>query len=113
LKIDGKAKSVAIFIGESDKWHGQSLDDAIVARAHAEGIAGATVFHGVEGFGANSVIHRASFFKLSHDRPVVIMMVDHADRIDPFLIILDEMVQEGMVVTWEVNVEKYVHGEDR
>jgi hypothetical protein len=109
MKIEGKAKAVGIFLGESDQWHGEALETAIVERAHKEGLAGATAFHGVTGFGANSVIHRPNIFKLSQDRPVYILIVDTIERIDPFLQILDEMVQEGMVITWEVNVEKYVH----
>lgn len=109
MKIEGKAKAVAVFLGESDRWHGQPLERAIVERAHNEGLAGATAFHGVTGFGANSVIHRANVFRLSQDRPVFILIVDLAERVDPFLKILDEMVQEGMVITWDVTVEKYVH----
>ncbi len=109
MKIEGKAKAVGIFLGESDRWNGEPLEKAIVERAHNEGLAGATAFHGVTGFGANSVIHHPHVFRLSQDRPVLVLIVDLAERVDPFLQILDEMVQEGMVITWDVTVEKYVH----
>ena len=113
MKIEGNGKGITIFIGESDRWHGKPLYAAIVERAKTEGMAGATVMRGIMGFGANSRIHSASILRLSEDLPIVIEMVDTPERIDGFLPILDEMVEEGMVMTWDVVIEKYVHSAQR
>lgn len=107
MKIEGKAKALAIYVGESDHWHGKPLYAAIVGRARELGLAGATVTRGIMGFGANSRIHTAAVLRLSEDLPIVIQIVDRADRLEPFLRELDEMVTEGMVVTWDVVVEQY------
>jgi len=107
MKIEGKAKALAVYIGESDLWHGRPLYAVIVERARELGMAGATVTRGIMGFGANSRIHTTAILRLSEDLPVVIQIVDMPDRIDPFVKELDEMVSEGMVVTWDVIVEQY------
>ena len=107
MKIEGKAKALAIYIGETDHWHGRPLYAAIVERARELGMAGATVTRGIMGFGANSRIHTTAILRLSEDLPVVVQIIDTPGRIDPFLKELDEMVSEGMVVTWDVNVEQY------
>lgn len=109
MKIEGKAKAVAIYIGESDQWKGRPLYVAIVEEAKKLGMAGATVFRGTMGFGANSRIHTASILRLSEDLPVAIHLVDVEERVTPFLRILDDMVSEGLVTTWDVTVERYVH----
>jgi PII-like signaling protein len=111
LKIEGPGKALRIYVGESDHWHGKPLYAAIVEKAREAGLAGATVTRGVMGFGANSRIHSASILRLSEDLPVVIDIVDAPERIEKFLPMLDEMVDEGMVITWDVVVEKYVHSE--
>lgn len=109
MKIEGSAKAVSIFIGEADQWHGKPLYAVIVELARKMGLAGATVTHGLMGFGANSRIHTSSILRLSEDLPVTIQIVDQADRLLPFLAELDTMVTEGMIMTWDVTVEKYVH----
>ena len=81
MKISGEAKLVRIFIGESDRWHGVPLYEAIVRKVREMGLAGATVIRGVEGFGANSRIHTAKILRLSEDLPVLIEIVDKEDRI--------------------------------
>ena len=81
MKINGPGKLVRIYIGESDHWHGQALYNAIVERARKEGLAGATVTRGIEGFGANSRIHTTSILRLSEDLPVNIEIVDVARRL--------------------------------
>ncbi|HLK15323.1 MAG TPA: DUF190 domain-containing protein [Fimbriimonadaceae bacterium] len=112
MKIEGKAKALSIYIGESDHWHGRPLYVAIVERARQLEMAGATVTRGIMGFGANSRIHTTSILRLSEDLPIVIQIVDMPARIDPFLKELDEMVTEGMVVTWDVVVEQYRSSKD-
>ncbi len=111
MKIEGTAKVVAVYIGESDHWHGKPLYAAIVEKARELGMAGATVTRGIMGFGANSRIHTTAILRLSEDLPVVVQVVDRADRVDELLKHLDEMVTEGLVTTWDVTVERYVHSQ--
>jgi PII-like signaling protein len=106
-RLAGEGKLVRIFIGESDRWHGRPLYQAIVERVRAEGLAGATVIRGIEGFGADSHLHTSRILRLSEDLPVVIELVDTPDRIDAFLPVLDEMVEEGMVTVERVQIVAY------
>ena len=106
--LDGDQFLVRIFLGESDKWHHTPLARALLERLRAEGFAGATVVHGVAGFGANSVIHTASLIELSADLPVVIEVVDDQKHVDLLIPILDQMITGGALVTVErVRVLKY------
>lgn len=111
MNIEGPAKALRIFIGESDQWHGKPLYTAIVETAKKEGLAGATVLHGVEGFGANSRIHTARILRLSEDLPVVVEIVDVAERIQHIIPILDEMVKEGLITIQDTTVLKYTNRE--
>ncbi|HEX6865165.1 MAG TPA: DUF190 domain-containing protein, partial [Thermoanaerobaculia bacterium] len=67
MKHRGEGLLVRIFVGESDRWEGAPLYEAIVQRARERGLAGATVLRGVEGFGAHTRLHRASILRLSED----------------------------------------------
>jgi hypothetical protein len=101
------AQRLTVYIGESDKWHGRPLYEAIVEHVRKEGLAGATVLRGIEGFGADSRLHTSRILRLSEDLPVVIEIVDTAENIDRVLPALDEMVGEGMVTTERVHVIAY------
>jgi PII-like signaling protein len=107
MKIEGEGKLLRIFIGESDRWHGKPLYQAIVERVREEGLAGATVLRGIEGFGADSRLHTARILRLSEDLPVVVEIVDSAEQIERILPVLDEMVGEGMVTLERVKVIAY------
>jgi PII-like signaling protein len=109
MKIQGPGKLLRIFIGEADRWHGRSLADALVLMLREQGLAGATVVRGIEGFGANSRIHTAHVLRLSEDLPIVIEVIDREDRIHAVLPRLEEMVQEGMVCLADVDVMLYRH----
>ena len=109
MKIEGPGKALMILVGEADQWHHKPLYTAIVELARQKGLAGATVTRGIMGFGANSRVHTASILRLSEDLPIRIDIVDTQERIDAFLPELDEMVSEGLVATWEVMIERYVH----
>jgi len=112
--LDGDQLLVRIFIGDSDKWHHQPLHRALLERLRKEGFAGATVVHGVAGFGAASIIHTASIVDLSADLPVLIEVVDDQEHVDKLVPILDEMITKGALVTIEkVRVLKYAAGEPR
>jgi PII-like signaling protein len=109
--LDGQQTLVRIFIGDADRWHHQSLYRALLDRLRREGFAGATVMHGVAGFGARSVVHTASIVDLSGDLPVLIEVVDDDEHIEKLVPILDEMLTEGALVTMEkIRVLKYAPG---
>ena len=110
MKIEGEGKLVRIFIGESDRWEGRPLYEAIVHRVHEEGGAGATVLRGIEGFGAHSRIHTARILRLSQDLPIVIEIVDTSERIDALLPKLDGMITEGLITVEKVRILKYEAG---
>jgi len=109
--LDGEQLLVRIFIGDFDKWHHQPLHRALLDRLRREGFAGATVFHGVAGFGAASVIHTSSIDALSADLPIVIEVVDDEAHMNKLVPILDEMITGGALITMErVRVLKYAAG---
>ena len=113
MKLEGPAVRLTIFVGEDDQWHHRPLYHEIVHRAHAAGLAGASVLRGVEGFGASSRIHTTRLLSLSEDLPMAIVIVDREDRIRAFLPELDELVSEGLVILDPVEVIRYVGREPR
>ena len=106
-KIKAHAKRLRIYIGEADSWEGKSLYKALVLKAKELDLAGATVFQGCMGYGANSRIHTASLIDLSADLPILIEIIDSAEYIEKFLPYLDLMVKEGMVTVDDIQVIKY------
>ncbi|MBI1854190.1 MAG: DUF190 domain-containing protein [Planctomycetes bacterium] len=111
MLTNGEGVLLRVFIGDSDRWQGQPLFEAIVRRARELGLAGATVLHGPMGFGAHSRIHTAKVLQLSQDLPVVIEIVDTDDRIQQLLATLDQMIPEGLVTLEKVRIVKYAHRE--
>ena len=107
MRLAGEGKLLRLFIGESDRWHGKPLYQAIVERVREEGLAGATVVRGIEGFGADSHLHTSRILRLSEDLPIVIEIVDTPERIDRVVPILDEMVDEGMLTLERVQIVSY------
>jgi uncharacterized protein len=107
MRLEGEGKLLRLFIGESDTWHGKPLYQAIVERVRREGLAGATVLRGIEGFGADSHLHTSRILRLSEDLPVVIEIVDTPAQIDRVVPILDEMVGEGMLTLERVQIVSY------
>jgi PII-like signaling protein len=107
MKLEGEGKLLRIFIGESDRWQGKPLYEAIVLAAREQGLAGATVLRGPMGFGANSRIHTAKILRLSEDLPMVIEIVDVEDKVDAFVPVLDGMVAEGLITLQSVRVLTY------
>jgi uncharacterized protein len=109
MRLQGAACRLTVFIGESDRWHHKPLYAEIVRRAHQAGLAGASVFRGIEGFGASSRhIHTSRVLSLSEDLPLAIVIVDGVDRIRNFLPQLDELVTEGLVILDDVEVVSYL-----
>lgn len=95
--LTGPALRLTVLIGEHDTWHHKPLYSEIVHRAHAAGLAGASVFRGIEGFGASSVVHTSRLLSLSEELPVAVIVVDAEERVRAFLPQLDELVTEGLV----------------
>ncbi|MBP7937338.1 MAG: DUF190 domain-containing protein [Phycisphaerae bacterium] len=110
MKLEGEAKLLRIFIGESDRWHGRPLYEAIVLKARELHLAGATVLRGPMGFGANSRLHTTKVLRLSEDLPMLVEIVDTEEKVNALLPHIDEMVTEGMVTIEGVHVIKYRAG---
>jgi len=108
MRLTGTAQRLTIIVSDSAHWHHKPLFTEIVHRAHEAGLAGATVLHGVEGFGASSRIHTTRILSLSEELPVVILIVDSHDRISDFLPQLEELVTEGLVILDDCEVIRYV-----
>ena len=110
MKLPHESQLLRIFIGETDRCHGRLLYEVIVEKAREMGMAGATVLHGIMGFGAHSRMHTAKVLRLSEDLPMVIEIVDKPERIEAFLPLLDSLVEEGLVTLEMVRVIAYRHG---
>jgi PII-like signaling protein len=108
MKLAGKAKMLRIHFGEDDKWHDKPLYEAIVMKCRELDIAGASVFRGIEGYGASTLIHR-SHLLWSSDRPIMISVIDSESNIARLLPVLDEMVGDGLIAISEVEVIRYAH----
>ena len=109
MKLEGKAKLLRIHFGENDKWQGKPLSHAIVDKCKELDIAGATVFRGIEGYGASSLIRRAHLLSFSSDAPLMVTVVDSDEKIQLLLPHLDAMLLDGLIATSDVEVIKYVH----
>ena len=108
MKLEGKAKMLRIHFGEDDKWHGKPLYEAIVQKCRELDLAGATVYRGIEGYGASTLIHKAHLLR-SSDRPIMVSVVDTYEKISKLLPALDQMVGDGLIAISDVEVIKYTH----
>jgi PII-like signaling protein len=113
MELSGPAKRLTILIGEQDRIGHHSLAAEIVKRAHTCGLAGVTVFRGVEGYGKSNHIHTTRILSLSDDLPVCIVIVDSAEAIEAFSLQLHELVEGGLVTVEDVEVLRYVHHPER
>lgn len=108
MELSGPAKRLTVYIGERDRFGHHSLTSEIVKRAHAAGLAGVTVFRGVQGYGKSNHIHTTRILSLSDDLPVCIVIIDAAAAVDGFTEDLLELVEGGMVTIEDVEVLHYV-----
>ena len=106
-KFEGERTLMRIHIGESDKWHGRPLHEAIVELLRKEGFSGATVLRGVAGYGGSSIYHTDKLLRLSQDLPLIVEVVEYTERIDQILPRLDEMVEGGLITLEKVRVILY------
>lgn len=107
MQIPKQALLLRIFIGEDDRLDGRPLYEAIVVKARAEHMAGATVLRGAMGFGHSSRLHTSKILRLSEDLPLVIEIVDSEDNINRFLPALDSMMSSGLITLEKVQVLQY------
>jgi uncharacterized protein len=106
-KFEGERTLMRIHIGESDKWHGKPLHEAIVQMLRKEKFSGTTVLRGVGGFGSSSVYHTDKILRLSQDLPIVVEVIESTERIEQILPNLDEMVEGGLITLEKVRVILY------
>ncbi len=109
--LQGAATRLTVFIKEDDQWHHRPLYTEIVHRAHKAGLAGASVFRGIEGYGASQHIHTSRILSLAEDLPCSIVAIDTDEKIREFLPQVDELVTEGLVMLDRVEVVKYASRE--
>jgi PII-like signaling protein len=110
MQIPEEGQLLRIFIGESDKWKGLPLYEAIILKAREMGIAGATMLRGLMGYGANSRIHTAKILRLSEDLPIIVEIVDGREKISALLPLIEEMVGDGLITLENVRVLQYRSG---
>lgn len=108
-KIEGKARMMRIFIGESDRWRDKPLYQALVEAMRANDIAGVTVYRGILGYGAHRRVHREKPLRLSRDASIMFSAVDSEVKLRAFLPIVEQMVEEGLVALSDVEIIKYSH----
>ena len=107
MNISDEGQLLRVYVGESDRWQGKPLYEAIVLKARGMGIAGTTVLRGIMGFGAASRIHTSKILRLSEDLPVVVEIVDSAQKIAQLLPEIESMVQEGLVTLESIRMHQY------
>ena len=107
MDLTGTGLLVRIYIGEQDQWKGKPLYQALVEFLREQGVAGATVLRGIEGFGAHARLHTTRLLRLSEDLPILVEVVDREERLRALLPTLDEMVGGGLVTLERVEVVTY------
>jgi uncharacterized protein len=107
MTLQGSATRLTVLVKDDDQWHHRPLYTEIVHRAHQAGLAGASVFRGIEGYGKSQHIHTTRILSLHEDLPCSIVIVDIEEKIRAFLPQLDELVTEGLVMLDSVEVVKY------
>lgn len=109
MKEEFAGRMLRIHFGEDDKWHGKPLYEAILARCEELGIAQATVFRGIEGYGSASRIRRSGHWSFSKDAPIQLSIVDTDEQIARLIPFLDEVVEEGLVASSSIQAIRYTH----
>jgi uncharacterized protein len=112
-RFNGERTLMRIFIGESDKFHGKPLYEALIERLRQKGLAGATVLRGVAGFGASSTMHTDKVLRLSLDLPIIVEVIETEEAIQAVLPDLDEMIGGGLITLERARVIMYRPGDVR
>src|ERR1700731_2764119 len=106
-KFEGERTLMRIHIGESDKWHGRPLYEAIVEMLRKDGFSGVTVLRGVGGYGGGGIYYTEKILRLSQDLPIILEVIEDVERIEKILPRLDEMVEGGLITLEKVRVILY------
>ncbi len=109
LKIEGKARMMRIYIGEADRWRDKPLHTALVEAMRANDIAGVTVYRGILGYGAHRRMHKDRPLHLAHDSSIMLSAIDSEEKLQAFLPMVEQMVEEGFIVLSNVDVIKYAY----
>jgi PII-like signaling protein len=109
LRIDGKAQMMRIFLSEEDKWKNKPLYQALVEAMRANDIAGVTVYRGIMGYGAHRRMHKDKPLLAAHHGSVMLSAIDTAEKLNAFLSLVEQMLEEGLVVFSDVDVIKYAY----
>lgn len=109
LKIEGKAKMMRIYVGEADHWRDKPLHTALVEAMRANDIAGVTVYRGILGYGAHRRLHKDRALHLSHDCSIMLSAIDTEEKLQAFMPIVEQMVEEGLIVLSNVDIIKYAY----
>jgi PII-like signaling protein len=107
-RMEGQARMLRVFIGEVDKWHGEPLYDAIVKKLRMLDIAGATVYRGILGYGAKGHQHKQSFFHVSRDMPIMLSVIDSAEKIATAAEAIEGMLEDGLIVVSDADIVRLV-----
>jgi len=105
---EGHAKMLRVFLGEADKWHDEPLYEAIVKRLRMLDIAGAAVYRGILGYGAKGHEHKQSFFHVSKDMPIMVSVIDSAEKIAAAAEAIEGMLEDGLIVISEAEMVRLV-----
>ncbi|MBI4876650.1 MAG: DUF190 domain-containing protein [Acidobacteria bacterium] len=104
----GPAKLLRVFLGEADKWHEAPLYDAIVKKLFMMDIAGATVYRGILGYGAKGHRHKATFFHPTRDLPIMVSVIDTAEKILAAAEVIEGMLEDGLIVISDAEIVRLV-----
>src|SRR5579872_7213091 len=107
-RMEGRAKLLRVFIGEADQWHEEPLFDAIVKKLRMMDIAGATVYRGILGYGAKGHQHKKSFFHVSQDLPIMVTVIDTAEKITSAAEAIEDMVEDGLIVISDADIVRLI-----
>jgi len=108
VRIERDAKQVTIYVNSTDQWHGRPLYAAIVQTCQDHGVAGATVTRCLEGYGAGRQLHTTRILEMSENLPVRIDIIDLAERLDPLLETLSQVIGEGLMTIQDVHVLRFL-----
>ncbi len=105
----GPAKLIRVFLGEADRWNGEPLYNAIINRLRMMDVCGATVYRGILGYGAKGHTHKERMLHLSRDLPVMISIVERAEKVDEIRAAVEAMLTDGLIVISDVEMIRLVH----
>lgn len=102
--LKGQQKLLSIYLAEDEQQDGIPLFEWLVKEAKKNGLAGATIFKGLEGYGAHREIHTSRILRLSEKLPIVIQIIDTQEQIEKFIPVVDSAICEGLVIVQDVDV---------